>query len=237
MLDFDVATKPKQKKSKPDPPPPPPAERDPFDLEAARNLLAPYTNEVKRVLAEAEALQIIDDATMQLGLEIAQRSTKTANMLDKKRTDLTEPYRNYTSAINSLFAMCIDPLKEVGKKHINPKAIAYSRKKDLERLEAEKRAQEEARKLQDRLDAESAEKNLPRVEVPTPVLPQKMGPIRTEAGSASIRKDWKAILVDEHKVPREYMTIDWPKVNQAVRGGERNIPGFEIRQVEGMQYR
>jgi hypothetical protein len=120
---------------------------------------------------------------------------------------------------------------------LNPKINAMLTKQKLDRLEAERRAQEAARELQAKLDAESKEKNLPQVQVPTPVLNQKAEPVRTEEGSASQQTVYKWKIVNPAEIPREYLQVDTVAVNSAVRAGARTIPGLEIYQEENVQIR
>lgn len=56
------------------------------------------------------------------------------------------------------------------------------------------------------------------------------GPARGGTASASVRKVWKWKITDASQVPREFLTVDSVLVNEAVRRGEREIPGIEIYQ-------
>lgn len=42
------------------------------------------------------------------------------------------------------------------------------------------------------------------------------------------RRSWKAQVVDEYKIPREYLIVDEVKINKVVRAGVRSIPGVKI---------
>jgi hypothetical protein len=216
---------------------PPPAARDPFDISPIRTELKQYEAEIARWEKQAAELQIIDEDTLKLGIEMASQAKKLGVNLEKFRKEKKEPFRKAGSAIDNTVAVYADPCEKIWKIILNPKINAMLTKQKLDRLEAERRAQEAARELQAKLDAESAEKNLPQVQVPTPVLNQKAEPVRTEEGSASQRQVWKARLEDINKVPREYMIIDWPAVNRDVRAGKRIIDGFVIEQVESLQLR
>jgi hypothetical protein len=56
-------------------------------------------------------------------------------------------------------------------------------------------------------------------------------PLASENGSASVRHEWKATIVDSSRVPRRYLVPDVKAINAAVRAGERDIPGVRIEQV------
>ena len=63
--------------------------------------------------------------------------------------------------------------------------------------------------------------------VKTPV--EAVVPLNVELG-VKVRKTWKAEITDETKIPREYLTPDTVKINQAVQSGARDIPGVRIYQ-------
>ena len=52
-----------------------------------------------------------------------------------------------------------------------------------------------------------------------------------------IRKVWAFELQDLSQVPREYLVLDEQKVRQAIRSGERAIPGLRIFQQQQTVYR
>jgi hypothetical protein len=239
MLDFNVAMKPEKtkKNKKAEDPAPSPAARDPFDITPIRTELKKYEEEITRWERQANDLQILDEDSLRLGIEMASQAKKLGNNLEKFRKEKKEPFRAAGTAIDNAVGVYANPCEKIWKIILNPKINAMLTKQKLDRLEAERRAQEAARELQAKLDAESKEKNLPQVQVPEPVYNMKAAPVRTEEGSASQRKDWKARLEDINKVPREYLIIDWPAVNRAVRGGVRVIDGFVIEQVESLQIR
>ena len=253
MLDFDVATKKqdqikkfhtaveehnkRKKMEKDEAPAPPPAARDPFDITPIRTELKQYEEEIIRWEKQANELQILDEDSLKLGIEMASQAKKLGATLEKFRKEKKDPFLSAGSAIDKAVGVYSGPCEKIWKIILNPKINAQLTKQKLDRLEAERRAQEAARELQAKLDKESAEKNLPQVQVPTPVLNQKAAPVRTEEGSASQRQVWKAELADISKVPRKYLIVDWPAVNRDVRAGERSIDGFVIRQVESLQIR
>ncbi len=62
--------------------------------------------------------------------------------------------------------------------------------------------------------------------------------IRAENGaSASVRKTWKATVVDPFEIPREYLSVNEKAINAAVKRGVRQIPGVVIEQVESLAVR
>ena len=58
--------------------------------------------------------------------------------------------------------------------------------------------------------------------------PKKKAPVRTESGSSSVRYEKKIEVTDFAALPDIYKMINERKLDQAIKGGIRNIPGTEI---------
>ncbi len=215
---------------------PPPAARDPFDLAPVRQGLKKYEDEITRAKQTATDHQVVDDDSNRTAIEMASQAKRLGKTIEDVRKDKIRPYQEYVKGVNNLAKVYTEMLDTI-ERTLKGKINAWLTKQKLEKLEAERRAQEAARELQAKLDAESAEKGLPQVEVPLPVLPQKTEPVRTEEGSASQRKVWKWKISDPAAIPREYLQVDTVAVNSAVRAGARTIPGIEIYQEENVQIR
>lgn len=105
--------------------------------------------------------------------------------------------------------------RERGAKEAELKAIAEKAERD--RLEALRKAEEEAK-------ANAVEAPV----VAAPVVQEAPKVTRTEAGSASQRKVWTFEIEHPEAVPREYLTVDEKKIRDAVRMGVREIAGVRI---------
>jgi hypothetical protein len=238
MLDFNVAMKKtgRKKAAAASSALQPPAARDPFDLAPVRAALKAYEAEVAGMKRTAEDHQVIDEEGNKTAIEMAAQAKRLARRIEEMRKEKIRPSQEYVKAVNNLakvYADQLDAVERVLKQKIN----AYLTKQKLDRLEAERRAQQETRRLQKRLDAEAAEKGLPQVQVPLPVLSQKLEPVRTEEGSATQTKAWTWRIVTPGVIPREYLVPDTVGINLAVRAGIRHIPGVEIYQEENVRIR
>jgi hypothetical protein len=91
--------------------------------------------------------------------------------------------------------------------------------------------------LQKTFDDEKTAASAPTPQYVAPVVEQSPTVTRTGAGSSFAKRPWKAFLVDEAKVDREFLVVDMVKVNRAVASGRREIPGFDVRQVTETSYR
>jgi hypothetical protein len=239
MLDFNVAAQPQPKPEKKKPAPaaaPPPAAWDPFDVAPVRDALKVYEAECNRMKQIAQDHQVVDEESNRSAIEMAAQAKRLGKTVEDLRLEKVRPYQAYTKAIGNLAKIYTDTADMI-ERTLKGKINSYLAAERMKKAEAERRAQEEARKLQAQLDQEAKEKGLPQVEVPLPVLPQKMDPVRTEEGSASQRKDWKWQVVSPDEIPREYLALDSVAVNKAVRAGVRSIPGIKIYQEESVQIR
>jgi hypothetical protein len=91
-------------------------------------------------------------------------------------------------------------------------------KQEAERLEAVRRAEEEAKKHEVRAPT-----------VLAPVIPETQRVTRTETGTSAYQvKTWRAEITNEAAVPREYCTADMRKINDALKMGTREIAGVRI---------
>lgn len=62
--------------------------------------------------------------------------------------------------------------------------------------------------------------------------------IHSDAGSATFRKDWDFKIIDETKVPREYLIVDEKAIRNAIKkNGVRSIEGIEIFETENSSFR
>jgi flagellar biosynthesis GTPase FlhF len=111
----------------------------------------------------------------------------------------------------------------------NRKAREEAMRKAEEEARAQKasKAQIEAAK---KAAAEEAEKHaIEAPTVPEMVFQRDEKATHTESGtSAHVRKTWKAEIVDGSLVPIAFCSPDIKKINEAVRGGTRTIPGVRI---------
>jgi len=98
-----------------------------------------------------------------------------------------------------------------------------------QKLAEERRAQAaEAERL--RKEAELFEEDAPPA--PAPVVAKDAGRVVAASGtmaSASVR--WVGVVVDPDKLPRPFLMPNLAAIDAAIKGGVRDIPGVEIREV------
>jgi hypothetical protein len=83
---------------------------------------------------------------------------------------------------------------------------------------------------------EATQRSLAAQAAPAPTVAAP-APLAADSGSASVRREWKATVIDPSELPREYTIPDVKGINAAVRAGVRDIPGCKIELVEGLAVR
>jgi len=165
---------------------------------------------------------------------------------EELRTFFVKPLNDQVKAINDRFKLAVQPLKDA-ETLISGKIIDYRRKENA-RIAEERRAEEErqrkefeaeqAKKMAEAKKLKGIEKEMAMAEVPQDFTPEvdlkQKKQIITNAGTLKTRLTWKATVLDEMSVPREFLSVDIVKINQAVRSGVREIAGVKIEQVESL---
>ena len=134
-----------------------PTRIDPFDPAPLIALFDRYKIEIFAMETMAMSLKVSDDATANQAAEYTTQARKLASVLDKKRQEEKAPYLAVTSVLDKHVKGLTDALAGV-QRIVNGKLQPYLQKKEQERIEAQRKAEAEARAVQARLEAEEAEK-------------------------------------------------------------------------------
>ena len=208
------------------------------------NKIVEITTESNRVLDENQKFIIKGDKSLEQASAQLVAIKARIKRSEELRTFFVKPLNDQVKAINEKFRLAIRPFMDADTL-ITGKILDYRRKENARiaeenRLEAERqrlefeaeqlRLKAEAKKLKG-IEKEMAVAEIPKEFVPEPIIVQKKS-IATSAGTLKTRKTWKAIVVDENIIPREYLSVDMVKLNSAVRSGVRVIAGVSIEQVE-----
>ena len=81
---------------------------------------------------------------------------------------------------------------------------------------------------QEEIQRKEAEMKYPPESSDEPLVPE----IRKKIGGIGSRLRWTFKVLDEKKIPRKYLLVDYPKIRQSLRIGIREIPGLEIYKEE-----
>lgn len=141
-------------------------------------------------------------------------------------------------------------LEPVGKaeKIIKQKMGQYVEEQERRRKEEERRRQEELQRQMEEqrlreaeaLEAEGLKEEAEALlEEDIPAPPVISQPATPKIPGLALREEWKFKIVDEKKIPREYLKPDEVKIRKVVKAlkGETRIPGIQVYSEKGFQRR
>jgi hypothetical protein len=217
------------------------------ELQVFDELKAEITLFVEPVLK----VQVTDKTTQDKALITAKKIKEFEKAVEERRTELVGPLNEQVKKINAFAKQIIAPLKN-GELHLKDQLIAWEKKLEVERIEAQKRLDAEKRKREAELRAEEQrqaeeQKALESVfgEIDQFEVEQKRAEEdrkrflaqdeldKKEKQIANDRvkgtqKVWDFKIIDPLLVPREFLIVDEKMVRAAVKAGVRQIAGIEI---------
>lgn len=205
--------------------------------------------------------KIVDQKTLLEATEFLAKAKRAVKLYDGKRLDLTRGLKETVKKIEAIFKGKTNPLDEAISK-LSTSILNYSRKIQQEadeenRRRAEKERQERIKKAEEEAEAakltasifDEDEEQIAAIseakveevrQTVVEVKEVKLAPVRTMSGTSSIRKDWtfEVINIDELAKSRSDLVIENSvAIRQAIRDGEREIPGLRIYQRETLSVR
>lgn len=206
--------------------------------------------------------QIVDQQSLLDATEFLAKAKRAVKLYDEKRLDLTRGLKATVKKIEEIFKAKTNPLDDAITK-LSASILKFNQELQQKRLKeaqenAEREKQERIKKAQE--DAEAAkltasifgddeepeavaeaEQKVEEVKQEiVKVEPVKAAPVRTMSGTSTIRKDWTfdVVSVEELAKSRSDLVIEnTVAIRQAIRNGERDIPGLRIYQKETLSVR
>ena len=197
-----------------------------LDARVAKYQFDQYLDQVSEMVESAKAHTVTDMATNETAVAMAGQAKAITARIEKLRKSIVDAPNQFVKSVNNFAKQYTGKLADI-ESNLKTKINRYQVEQQRARIEAQRRADEEAKKLQEMVNQESKAAGLEPVVVAAPVIPAAVV-TRTDNGSASLRKVWAWKLVNFNMVPDELKTINDKAVNQAVKSGVRNIPGIEI---------
>lgn len=140
-------------------------------------------------------------------------------VLDEERTISVKPLNDEVKEINNWFKPALDRLKECEtelKKIMGSYSLAKQQEQQRILAEAAKAAEEAL------VTASNPQQNV------MALVQQATAAQAPKVAGVSVSRVWKWELVDPAQVPMEYWSIDASKLDAAVKGGTREIPGVRV---------
>ncbi|MFA5377585.1 MAG: hypothetical protein WC455_17675 [Dehalococcoidia bacterium] len=198
-----------------------------LDLDTVRPKFDDYRTEAVRIAAEAKALTVQDQESLNIAVMLGGNAKKIGKAIDVQRKGIILEPSEFVKGVNGICKAITDQLDEA-ERTAKGKINQYQARVLMEQRERQKKADEEARNLQEAVNKEAKEKGIEAPVVVAPVVQSAPKVTRTESGSASQRKVWSFEIVDGDKIPREYLIIESQKIRDAIKMGVREIPGVRI---------
>lgn len=186
-------------------------------MELSKNEIEQIEKNNQSITERATSLVIADEKTQNEAVDYLSGIARAKKDLEEKRVFFVKPLNDQVKKINEFFKKYSTPLLEADG-ILRRKMVDY--RTVLRKIEEEKnrKALELAKSVgieQEELDME--------------VKPEAA---KTESGTVSGRKVMRFELVDENKVPREYLTVDASKIRKGIAAGVREIDGIRIWEDE-----
>jgi hypothetical protein len=190
-------------------------------------ILAKYEPGNKQLLDRLNAIEVKTKTDVEVLSDGAVMINLRLSEIEAERKKVTAPLNESLKAANNLFKRIAAPLEEM-KRIVQAKMQKWWNDENVKRQEEEDRikAEEERRRK-----IQAAHKKQGH-DVAEPIELEKPAPVETKVGNTHVRKDWTFEVIDEIKVPREYLMVDDGKISVRISQGIRDIPGLRIYQKE-----
>lgn len=199
---------------------------NPLDIRSAKTRLSEYDKAIDAMVVQAKGHEVTDEETNTNAVAMAGQAKAIANKVEKLRKSIVDAPNQFVKSVNNFAKQYTGKLAEI-ESNLKAKINRYQVEQQRARIEAQKRAEEEARKLQELVNKESVDAGIEPVQVVAPVIPVATI-TRTDNGSASLRKVWTWRLKDFAQVPDQFKVLNEKEINLNIKAGARNIPGLEI---------
>lgn len=208
-----------------------------FDTDlAALPVMRTLQAEVNTILAETD-YAIFDAVGYRRAAETLGRVKSAIKQIEEQRVAITKPINEALRTINAQAKVAADPWQNVERK-IKGAIAAYDAEQDRIRREAQRVADEAARKEREKLERQAAAAAAKGKEDKAVELEQRAAavvsavaqPETPKVEGVSRRFVVKTEVTDPKLVPREYCKPDEPKIDKIAKamGGDIEIPGVRI---------
>lgn len=179
------------------------------------------------IVGKANNYYVTDQDSATGANEILVEITRGLKQIEEKRKSFTAPLNQSLKEINNTFKAITEPI-EAAKAALSGRLMSWraaEQKRIQEEQEAARKEEERRRKIQEAHAAKGHQvsETITPVEKPMPFSMQD---------TTRTRKQWTYDIVDEMKIPREYLIVDKTSITRDVSSGVREIPGVRIYQKE-----
>lgn len=207
-------------------------------------LAFPDTTKITRQADEnlelAKEMLVLDEETYDIAAEFLSSLKGLQKEIDETFDPVIKAQHEAHKAALAAKARHYKPIEEA-ERLLKQKMVGFQDRQEKARLEEERQLRDEARRQEeeerskradDLIKAGKAEEALQLLEEPVETPALILPPVSRPTKGVSTRMVWKFKIVDETKLPREYLVPDQVKINRIVQAadGKIAIPGVEIFQ-------
>jgi len=174
------------------------------------------SNTTKAVNA-SEALTIESQEDMASATELLSKINQTGDMIKARKEAITKPLNAGLKSARELFKP-LETAQSEAKRIVSQKMIAYQNK--VEEEERKAKAKLAARVEKGTMKLDTAVKKME-------AIPETQNKVEAKSGSVTFKEVRVPKVVDEAKVPREYLILDMVKIRKAALAGVE-IPGVVV---------
>lgn len=216
--------------------------------------------QVTKFVSPAMTIKVSDNTAANDAVETGKQIKEYQKKIETLRKELVGPLNEQVKEINDYAKKISYPLNSV-ESHLKTELSKFAdaqekiRQEERAKLQAmreaeQKRIEAEKQELFAKLKAEADISKTSVEDLSILVINEKKESEYREANKEikaqekeieataikGVKRPWKAEVIDELKVPREYMIVDMRRINEAVRAGVRDIPGVTIFQETSISF-
>lgn len=180
-------------------------------------------------LSRGEGLtDVATDDDVQQVVAVLGRIVGARKLAEEQRKAITKPLTDEKRQIDNRFKELAGPL-DGAEKALKDTLAAHRRKVEAERRARIAKEERNRRERQAREDERAAKEHREPMRHEAPRIdPEPEPTMRSGGHAATVRRVWKAEVIDESLVPRHYCEPDTAAIRKAVADGVREIPGVRI---------
>ena len=216
-----------------------------FNAKVFVDLMSKFESRINIIKESAKVLKVKDPETEAKSAQIARDVKKLNKVIDSARMSAKRPYLDFCTELDG-YVRPIQKLLTDIEKDEREKCTNYRRELLQKQREAEAAAKKAADKAAAKAKKEEESMKIGDLFVPSMNPTAKPMPMVTAAegkvslhtgGSASYGTKLIAELVDIKKVPERYLMVNWKAVNEDLKAGFTQIPGFVVKEDIKMNMR
>lgn len=177
-----------------------------------------------KALQVAEQIEVTDADTYAAALDLGKKIKQVDKMITARKEEITKPLNEALKSSRELFKP-IEATLEKAEQVVKGKMIAYTREQN--RIADEQKAKIATKVETGKMSVDTAMKKMEKIEVPEQT-------VRTETARSTIKMIPKCRIIDESKIPREYLMPDMAKIKTAVVTQRLLVAGVEFYEEESL---